>query len=387
MSESEPEDGSLLANFHPRDFEILPIRKHWEPPCWVAIRTVFRPQSEAARAALIFPFKYEFKVDAFARKPMTAQLSSQIWEEIKRIQDESPQWAEYLWKSYTEYIESLSDLSSLFAAPFKMVPRTEFKKVTLDAVLNQDPETMDIYMADDSNAEGREISVLRIHSSLQYFHPKSDYLLFEKKIPWRLQLEDIVPWLRSMAKKLPKKKQPQDLDPWETKLLGEHPDLEQPKQPEDGSWTSMPRITLAFGTTDEIGYVALYHLDRELINIFLRKENVIEIRASRRMRHNNSVSPGWLFYLFTPSSLHAEVLENLMLSGSTIHFGIGPHISGMICVHEDFVNCIGVSKETVKKYCARPDMQLVSYEPIRFKHKTYTYRKPELSMEGVTDVV
>ncbi len=382
---AELKEPYILDKFYPHDFDLHEIRSSWEPPCWISIYSVLRPTSATAKAAFILPIKYEFKVDAFAKRSMQEQLYSHIWKEIKERDSDSPQWAQYLLERIDQFQEAIKNPSRLLIPPLCFIPRSEFRNAQLDEVINRPCDEMEIYLAYDTNYDKRGITVLRIHSSLMHSRSRQAPIWYEKKIPWRLEDEDVLFWFHATLKKLSKKKQPKDYEAWDRKLLIEHPELEVPIKARDNAWGEPSRITFVFGTLDQVGYAALFHLNMNLIEKLIRKESVIEIRTSLKRRFDNTIEKDWIFYLFTPSPLHAEVLENLLLKGSDTHFGIGPHITGIIACHENLVNCIGVDKQTIKAYCDRPNMILASYDPIRFKHKVYSYRPKDSDLQQVTE--
>ena len=147
----------------------------------------------------------------------------------------------------------------------KFIPRSGFVKTSLESVLSKDPTTMDVYIAEDTDSDKHSVYVLRIHSSLWHYAPNTEHLWYEKRVPWHLHTEDVLPWFQATIKKLPKRKKPRDATPWEENLLRSDPELAPPILALDAQWHERPKLILVFGTRDEIGYAAMYHLERQRI--------------------------------------------------------------------------------------------------------------------------
>jgi hypothetical protein len=381
------EEDDIFRTLKPSDFDLHEIRPSWEEPCWIEVSLILRPLTEAAKTKVILPIRYTFKADVFAKRTLRDQMSSQIWSQIDRLRPDALIWANYLYNRYDEFLAGLDDLARHFPSPCTFVPRSAFRSVKIDEALRQPIDEMEIYLADDTNSDRREITTLRIHSRLSCYRPNREHLWFEKKVHWKLYREDILPWFRALVGRLPKKKQPFDLTPWEEKFSRENPEIEKPNVPHRHDWNDKPPITLIFGKPTQLGSSVTCHLHRDLIHSFLRKDQVIEIRASYKYIHDGSIEPGWTYRLFTPSALHAEVLEHALLGGEEIQFALGPNLTGMLVTHGDAVSCIGVDTETIHRYCDRPGMALVSLDPPRFKFKYYRYQEIGRDTTCATEII
>ena len=365
----------VFLSFSPDDFTFAPSRAVWQQPCWISIYNGFRAVTERAKAELPLPLTFDFKIDAFARKPHDEQLGAQFWRLYDHVEKiGAHQWSSFLIDRRPEFYRPLGQTAELFKPPWQFVPRQAFRKATLDLVLAADPETMAIYIPEDTNSDGGEIYTLRIHSSLWHHCAGSTYLFYEKTLPWRLHPEDVLPWFHATVKKLPKKRQPRDLTRWDEKLIEAEPDLAPPLPTPDAAWADKPTLVLVFGTTDEVGYAALYHLKRNRIQRLTRHGSEITIRASIESRYE--VDPEklwWTFHLLTPTARHAERLESRLLSGSQIHFGLGDDIAGMVAIHQSGVDAIDVPTDDLQRLCGRDGVKLELISSPRYRHKSYTY--------------
>ena len=365
----------VFAKYSPEHFEFSAPHAVWEQPCWIRVCNGFRAVKEPAKSEFWLPLTFDFRVDAFARKSTYDQLSAQWWRLYEHARNTgSQQWTDFLCRRNDDFHRALEDTSGLLKPPFQYVPRAKFESVTLDVVLSQDPEIMAIYVAEDTNYDGREIYTLRIHSSLWHHCAGHTYLWYQKTLPWRLHPEDVLPWFHATIKKLRKKCQPRDLTAWDEKLIQAEPDLAPPTPKLDGQWSERSKLVLVFGTRDEVGYAALYHLERERIQSLIRRGSEISIRTTVANQYEkNPEKLWWTIHLLTPSSLHAKRLEGRLLSGGQIHFGIGDDIAGMIACHHDSVQAINVEPKTLKRFCAKDGMVLALISAPRYKHKSYIY--------------
>jgi hypothetical protein len=365
----------IFAKYSPDDFEFSVPQAVWEQPCWIRVCNGFRAVKEPAKSEFWLPLTFDFRVDAFARKSQYEQLGAQWWRLYEHARKAGSRlWPDFLCRRNEDFHRALEETYGLLKPPFRYVPRSEFQSVTLDVVLAQDPETMVIYVAEDTNSSGNEIYTLRIHSSLWHYRAGQDYLWYQKTLPRRLHPEDVLLWFHATIKKLRKRCQPRDLTAWDEKLIEAEPDLAPPALKLDGQWSERSKLVLIFGTPDEVGYAALYHLERERIQSLIRRGSEISIRATIANQYQKDPEKlWWTLHLLAPSSLHAERLESRLLSGGQIHFGIGDDISGMIACHQDSVQAVNVEPKTLKRLCGKDGMVLALISAPRFKHKSYTY--------------
>lgn len=365
----------VFATCSPQDFSFSEPRAVWTQPCWIKVYNSFRGVTDSAKARFLLPLAFDFKVDAFGRKPPDEQLSQQFWrlyEHAEKVSD--GRWSDFLLGRRDKYHAALQDTSVLFKSPFRYVPRSEFETTTLDVVLAQDPETMVIYVPEDTDSDGGAIYTLRIHSSLWHRYSDQRYRWYQKTLPWRLQPEDVLPWFHATVARLPKKRQPRDLTVWDEKLVSAEPDLALPKAEEGAIWTDRPKLVLVFGQRSDVGYAALYHLERNRIQNLTRRGSAVTLRASIHNRYQTDPEKlWWTFHLLAPSTFHAQRLEGRLLSGEQIHFGIGDDITGMIACHGNTIDAIDVDPETLKRFCSRDGMRLALISPPRLKHKSYVY--------------
>ena len=367
--------------FDPQDFEISPIEMHWRPPASIALCVVMRPTSDEAIKRLMLSRKLEFVFDAFARHSPRDQFYTKYWETIDELREIAPRWSTYLHHRFPDFERVISDTSQLLAPPFRMVQKSDFTKATLAEILREDPELVDVYVAEDWNSEGGKVAVLRMHSVVWHSAPGKKYLWFEKKVPWTLYPEDILVWYRSLLRRLPKKDRPPENFPWLQRLVNYHCDF-APDYCEPGrEWTERPRIALVFGEIDQIGSAAIFHLERSDIHSFLRTKSEITIRANLRCRDH---SEDWVFRVFAQNEEAAESLEEQFMSGRFMHFGVGSEIRGLMGQYADRIEAIGISNEEIRRHGDRDGFFLGSYWDPRLKHKHFNYHPLDYPREGMT---
>jgi len=360
----------VFGEFTPDDFVFFEPSACWVPPCWISAPLVFRAVSERARAKFMLPLKLSFQADPFARLGILQQISSQFFAIYEQAHPARTAWTSLLWQPFIELQQAFSDRTRLFQPPMKFVAREEFESTTLDVVLRSDPETFEMYLADDSDSSKRDILVLRIHSSLWHYAPNQKYLWFEKRVPWRLHREDVLPWFDATVKKLPRKRQPIEWSAWTDKFLRSHPEFARERSSSERPWSERPPIVLVFGTRDEVGYAASFRLERTRIEGIKRIGKELFLRSTIA---NPYEKLWWDFRICSPNPIQAERLESRFLSGEQIHFGIGDDISGMIAANEHIVHFTNVETELIKRCYSRDGMILLSFTSRRFRHKTYHY--------------
>lgn len=372
---NEAGNSDLFAKYSPEDFDFAPPRAVWEQPCWIRVCNSFRAVDQAAKSEYYLPLTFDFRIDAFARISPDEQLDQQFWRLCKHAGEAGGRmWLDFLYQRNNEFRHALDDTTTLFTSPFRYVPRSEFESVKLDVILREDPERMVIYVAEDADSYGREIYALRIHSSLWYRVADQKYLWFQKILPWALHPEDVVPWFHATIKKLPKKSQPRNLDVWDEMLLRAEPDFAPLVPNGDQKWSDRSKLILVFGTRDEIGYAALYHLERDRIKSLVRNGTEISIRATIHNQYEKDPEKlWWIIHLLTPSERHAERLEGRLLSGGQVHFGLEDDICGMIACNQNHIDAVNVEPDALKRHCGKPGMVLALVSPPRQKHKTYCY--------------
>lgn len=352
-------------DFDPGDFEIADIGASWRQPCWICVAIVFRASSDRSKAAFPLPMRLDFLVDLFASQLAPEQLRQQVFSNCGNLLTAGHSaWSEFSSQHLRELEAALADTSRLFNAPFRLVERWEFERVDLASVLRCDPDGMVAYLADDTDSYGREILVLRIHSSLWWYDAATPYLLFQKKVPANLRSEDLIPWFEALVHKLPRKRQPLDLSRWISKILECDPQLEQPSD----------NVMLIFGPREQIGFASLFHIERQSIQMLIRRRQQLSFHALVENRYERDPSKLiWAFYLFCPSPAHAKRLQERLLSGQQSHFGIGDDISAMIAAGTTLVQAVNVPFETVEKLCGRDGMMLDRISAPRFRQQTYVF--------------
>ena len=379
---SEPDlSRRIFEEFSPDDFEFAAATPCWIQPCWINVSSTFRASNARAKDAFPLPIKFDFQTDPFARKRVLEQFNSQFWQLYDKARIGGRAWIDFLWKQFDNFRQAFERTGELFQPPMRFVPRTEFQNATLDIILQHDPEAFEIYLADDTDSSKNEILVLRIHSSLWHYSPGQMYFWFDKRVPWRIRAEDVLPWFDATVKKLPKKRQPMDWMPWKNKFLQSHPEFSRALAVSHVNWEERPPLVLVFGTKDQVGYAGLFHLDRSRIQAIRRSRNEISIKATIENRYENDPEKlQWTFRIFSPTTRHAERLESRLISGEEIHFGLGDDITGMIATNDRSIHFINVDPELIKRSYSRKGMMLLSLSPPRFRHKIYSYYDGEAAL-------
>lgn len=361
------------------------VNSNFTPPGYVSLYLSMRPTSQAAIRQLMLPRMLEFKLDMFARRSVREQFYERYCEVIDDLRSFAPRWSAFLIDNFRQFEQMLQEDSNFFQSPFRSVKKSEFQKVKLSEILKLNPNSVEIYIADDWNSDGKSVSILRAHSTLLESSPSQRYLWFEKAVPWVLFDEDVIPWFRSLIKRLPKKSQPENLPAWLQRLARNHPEFVS-EFPEGRPWESKPRIALIFGTLDQVGLSSIYHIERSEITSLFRKDAEVQIRASVSKMFSNGIE-AWLFRIFAHDSECAARLEAQILDGRFLHFGLGRDIAAILGTTESQVESIGLTDDQILHFCRKEGRILASYCARRLKHKTLHYYGVDERREGFSYVL
>lgn len=352
----EPQIESILT-FDPSEFRIDPPRLIWNRPCYFQFEIIFSPQSQAAWENLAGDFTLHYQVDAFAKHDILKRLWACIYDCPIRLLKNGKfhsAWLDVFLKLYDELKKHLLNPNHYFPPPFHFVPRKNFTRVDLRTILQENPNQLDVYVIAEERRLGEEC-FLRIHSSLSFVAQQGRYLWFEKRMPWRLHREDILPWFLATINRLPQKARPSNLQFWQERLLSYEPDLVFQTDKSRRSWAQRPKVILVLGPQSLVGYRCLFHLERQNINRVLRHHEVITIIAQTKMRFVNKTEfvESWKFHILTDGESSACEIEKQIVNGDRIHFGLDVQIVGMMA-HEyerNEIYAINVPEVLISRLC------------------------------------
>lgn len=255
--------------------------------------------------------------------------------------------------------------------------RSEFERASLEEIVQQPASKVSVYLIGEtiftSTYKTREDFRFRVHTrpDVSVVQP---YLFRDWRVPVKLHDVDILPWFRAMLLRLPKRKQPRDTAEWLARLRESHPTLAELKPSSLGvPWELRWKITLILGDERHVGCAPIFHLERSGIRHFVRQESLVSLVGAEKCGDLPIVARK--FHLFTISDAAAESLEREMINGSRAYFGIGPTITGLIAICDTFVHAIGLSDETIRRYCERPEWELVLESRPRERLRFYSYRR------------
>ncbi len=280
-------------------------------------------------------------------------------------------WVDTFLKLHDELKTHLLNPNHCFPPPLHFVPRKSFTTVDLRTILQEDPNRIDAYIIAENRRLGEDC-FLRLHSSLSFFQ-QDRYLWLEKRLPWRLHREDIMPWFLATIDRLPKKAQPSNLRLWQERLLRYEPDLSFQKESASKTWRQKPKVILVFGPEKLVGYRGLFHLERQNIDCVQRHNEVITIigRIKLRFADNKEIVENWKFHLLTEDESAALQIENQLLKGDRIHYGLDCQIIGMIAHEGPHVYSINIPDAIIGKLCFGEKQFLKLVSPPNEKRKSY----------------
>ena len=352
-----------IALHAPDEFVIGRPHFWWNPPCFFELNVLFSPKSESACNTFVEDFDLPHQIDAFSKEQMPKQLWSFFGARLQ-ILDKGPfcrAWVDAFLKLYDELKKHLLNPNHCFPPPLHFIPRKNFTRVDLRSILQEDPNRIDVYVIAEERRLGEDC-FLRIHSSLSSVAQQERYLWFEKRMPWRLHREDILPWFLATINRLPQKARPSNLQLWQERLLNYEPDLALQTDNTQRPWAHKPKVILVLGPQSLVGYRGLFHLERQNIDRVLRHHEVITIIAQTKMRFadKSEFVEVWRFHILTDSKSAACEIEKQILNGDKIHFGLDVQIIGMIA-HEyekNEIYAINVSEALVRKLCLKEQQSM-----------------------------
>lgn len=354
----------------PEEFIIGEPQVWWEPPCYFQLAVNFSAKRDSVREELGGDFDLHHQIDAFSKQRAEQQLWAIISARLRSRQGQFDfEWVTALLKLNADLKGYLQTPSRFFVSPFRFQARRNFMSVDLRTILQQDPQTIDVYVAREERKLGPSW-FLRLHSSLSSFKPHDQFLWYEKRIPWRLHSEDILPWFLATIRRLPKKAQPVDLSPWKNQFLQYEDETLVQKSDAKMRWTERPKVILVFGAEQLVGYRGLFHLERQNIGCIQRHHEVVTVVGQTKYYE---LVEHWRFHLLTEDESAAQKIESQLLAGERIHFGLDGQIVGMIA-HKHKVGrvyAINVLEDRIHKLCLRQGQSLQLVSPPGAKRKLY----------------
>jgi hypothetical protein len=271
----------------------------------------------------------------------------------------------------------LHHTETLFTEPFRFVRRQEYTTVDLGTILKEDPETLNVYLVVQKGAYCHYI-YLRIHSKPPFFGSQPRCLWFDKRMPDFLHIEDMLPWFMATIRRLPKKLQPSSLDPWAKRLLHSEPKLAAPPSGADLPWAQKPKVIFVFGPVGKIGSRSMYHFERRDISSIVRHAEVVRFDGKTRHEWNDrTFEYATTIYLLAFDEVAAARVEQQLIRGDRVHFGLTSDVLGMICQSEHAVIAINAPIDTIRRLCLKPGQDLELYSSPRAREKNYgVFRAP-----------
>lgn len=363
-------DLKQLFSHSPDEFDIH-SGMAWERPCEIHLNLYLTPKSEATKrdfwSALVLPFC----IDAFSKATLEKQFDSVFWKLLNCMEQSSLSlWYWELSKWNSSLKEQLRHPDTMFRQPFRFVGRDKFVTADLPTVLKENPERMEVYLAEEERTYAN-YCFLRIHSNLWHFAPEARHLWFEKRLPSGLQPEDVLPWFMATINRLPKRMQPSNPGTWVERLSLSDPKLSPQQLGKDQPWTKKPKVILVFGATHKVGYRSLFHLERSRIIRLTRNRELLTIIGQIQYGLRSDQALSWTFHLITADETAARHVEQEMIDGKTIHFGLDVNIVGMVARTDGVVHSINVPVDKVRSLCLTEGESLESPQGERNKHKIY----------------
>lgn len=359
----------------PEEFVIGEPQVWWEPPCYFQLAVNFSAKRDSVREELGGDFDLHHQIDAFSKQHAEQQLWAIISARLRSRQGQFDfEWITVFLKLNADLKGCLQTPGRFFVSPLRFQARRDFTPVDLRTILQQDPKTIDVYVVREERKLG-PCWFLRMHSSLSSFKLRDQHLWFEKRIPWRLHDEDILPWFLATMRRLPKKAQPADLSSWQKRFLQYEDETSVRKVDVKMRWTERPKVILVFGAEQLIGYGGLFHLERQNIGCIQRHHEVVTVVGLTKYYE---LVEHWRFHLLTEDESAAQKIESELLAGERIHFGLDSQIVGMIA-HKHKVGrvyAINVPEDRIHKLCLRQGQSLELVSPPSAKRKSYNIIEP-----------
>jgi len=361
-----------LFEHSPDDFDAKP-HVSWEDPCWVCADLVLSPRSSSLRQKFLLNLMLAHKIDAFAKATWHTQLWASYGRRFSVIQGpHANDWFRALMRYLDELKRKLNGTECLFPQPWRYLNRAEFVRVDFATILKEHPEAVGVYLSLEKGSY-REYWFLRIHTKLPLFGAQPKALWFDKRLPDFLHTEDIVPWFRATIDRLPKKHRPLDADIWVTRILEFEPQLAGSVPGNDKTWTQRSKVVFVFGSVGKVGYRSMVHVERRDIKRIVRHEDVVSLEG--KVRHDfgdgTSLEFDHSFYLVGVDENSAGRIEQYLLRGERVHFGLDKDIFGMLSRSGESVHAINVSQARIQSLCVPPGFELRLTSRPNQKHKRY----------------
>jgi hypothetical protein len=208
--ESDPVAGSRFEMTEvfahaPAEYEIKPWKLTWKQPCWIHADIILSPQTAATREKFLLNLNMPHRIDAYAREPWADQLWAAFAPRLSQIAGpHSAKWWDEMMSCHGKLEKHLGETETLFPQPFRFAMRKEFVTVDLAAILKASPEALNIYLGLEKGKYGNSF-FLRIHSGPPHLGLQPKCLWFEKRMPYFLHEDDVLPWFLATIQRLPKK--------------------------------------------------------------------------------------------------------------------------------------------------------------------------------------
>jgi len=367
-----PELSELFAH-SPSEFDLVAGELSWESPCWLDADIILKPRSEAARAKFLSGLRMAHHWDAFAKTSWENQVWAVFIPRYQKIEGPfADAWRSALFRCFQTLTHQIQQTESLFPQPFRLYKRQEYTAVNLATIVKEDPETLSVYLVCERRPH-QNYGFLRIHSPPPFRGRQPRCLWFDKRLPPNVTVEDVLPWFVATLHRLPRRDQPAQMERWTNRLLYFEPQL-APAQFQPGKpWGSRPKVVLVFGPTAKVGYRGMSHLERQDISQIVRRNDVLTITGKTRHRFADQtpIELEETFHLLVIDEVAAQKVEQEILYGGKIHFGLDGQILGMISHCADVIHAINAPLDMIRKLCLRPGLELNLMSPPREKHKMY----------------
>lgn len=355
----------------------LPV---WAPPCYVGVPISVR-REDGSSGFLEFADLGMF-VDSYAKAPLERQFEHEWSRRASGFGGpHRDAWIRFWLEQHARFKGCFLETKPAGLAGGAPRQRVEFRIASLEEVVQRRAESVFAYVVAETIFESkhrtREDSRFRIHTRPDVPLTDAPYLFLDRRIPWRLHDEDIVPWFRAMLLNLPKRKQPRDISSWLQRFQEPHPNVRSHSPPRGGSsWSCKQRIALIFGEEWQVGYAPIYHLESSRPCRFCRQCTVLSVEGEELFEGDMEIPHR--FFIFTPDEASAELLERELIHGSRKYVGLGSRVTGLISAGASDILSIGVDDAAVKRHCDRPKLVLVLKSKPRHRLRHYVYEDQRL---------